>query len=251
MFKTKSPSSSSPNGDPAQKKKSSIKSSKKCKKSMPSSQRVTIPTIPSPSSSLSVANSSPETKRRYWKSTNTSKSSKSKFNCCSVWPKQCTRKRNCTWRQFCCCCPWRICCFGCSRCQHNAADDDDDDDDIDAKFEQYKREMKLNSATVAAAAATTTTAKSGAGSGYDNSALQVPEITFTADQIVTFHMNGGEKEAVVLTPSPTKSKRFRYRKYWNWNDSLRSNSDKFLETLEYDMDGENSLKRNQHMQTTG
>lgn len=24
---------------------------------------------------------------------------------------------------------------------------------------------------------------------------------------------------------------------WNWNDSLRSNSDKFLETLEHDLDG--------------
>lgn len=34
------------------------------------------------------------------------------------------------------------------------------------------------------------------------------------------------------------------RKYWNWNDSLRSNSDRFLETLEYDMEGERSLKRN-------
>lgn len=32
-------------------------------------------------------------------------------------------------------------------------------------------------------------------------------------------------------------------KYWNWNDSLRSNSDRFLETLEYDLDGDRSLKK--------
>lgn len=33
-------------------------------------------------------------------------------------------------------------------------------------------------------------------------------------------------------------------KKWNWDDSLRSNSDKFLETLEYDgVDGDKSLKR--------
>lgn len=33
------------------------------------------------------------------------------------------------------------------------------------------------------------------------------------------------------------------RRYWNWNDSLRSNKDTFLETLEYDLEGERSLKR--------
>lgn len=121
---------------------------------------------------------------------------------------------------------------------------DDDDDDIDAKFEQYKREMNMQSAP----------SGDGGGSGaagHNNNALQIPEIAFATDQIVTFHTNGGNKEVVAPTPSPTKSKRFRYRKYWNWNDSLRSNSDKFLETLEYDMDGENSLKRNQHMRTKG
>lgn len=91
----------------------------------------------------------------------------------------------------------------------------------------------------------------GGALGHDNSAMQVPEITFSTDQIVTFHTNGGKKEVVEPMPSPTKSKRFRYRKYWNWNDSLRSNSDKFLETLEYDMDGENSLKRNQHTRPKG
>lgn len=148
-----------------------------------------------------------------------------------------------TWRNYCCRSVRTICCFCCTRCKRKAADDDDDDDDIDAKFEQYKREMKLNSA-----------ASGGGGtSSHENktNALHVPEITFSTDQIVSFHMNGGKKEVIEPTPSPTKSKRFRYRKYWNWNDSLRSNSDKFLETLEYDMDGESSLKRNQHRRTKG
>lgn len=35
-------------------------------------------------------------------------------------------------------------------------------------------------------------------------------------------------------------------KHWNWNDSLRSNSDKFLETLENEYDIDRSLKRNHH-----
>lgn len=248
MFKTKSSSASTPSTNGSQaKKKSSIKSSKKCKKSMPSSQRVTISTIATPAPSLSVGHDGcrsigPVTQKKRWQS----KSSKSKLNCCPFWSKQCTRKRNCAWRQLCCCCSRAICCFCCVRCKRNADDDDgDDDDDIDAKFEQYKREMKLNGATMA------TTSDAGTAFGHDNIAMQMPEITFSTDQVVTFHMNGGKTEAIETQPSPTKSKRFRYRKYWNWNDSLRSNSDKFLETLEYDMDGENSLKRNQHTRTTG
>lgn len=245
MFKTKSssPSSPAPNASPGKKKTSSIKSSKKCKTSMPSSQRVTISTIASPpmpnnsGSSPSTSGRPAMPKKKSWQST---KASKSKLNCCSFWSKQCARRRNCAWRQFCCCCSRSICCFCCARCKGNATDDDDDD--IDAKFEQYKREMKLNSAAGDGG---------GGASGHDNGALQVPEITFSTDQIVTFHMNGGKTDVVEPIPSPSKSKRFRYRKYWNWNDSLRSNSDKFLETLEYDMDGENSLKRNQHFRTKG
>lgn len=240
MFKTKSSSASTSNGISQVKKKTPIKSSKKCRKSMPSSQRVTISTIASSSPSALVSNGGTSTTMQ--KSWQSSRVSKSKFNCCSFWPIQCARKRNCTWRQFCCCCSRTVGCFCCSRCRDNVADDDDDD--IDAKFEQYKREMNMHSAASG-------DGDDGGAMGHDNNALQVPEIIFSTDQIVTFHTSGSKKEVVEPMPSPTKSKRFRYRKYWNWNDSLRSNSDKFLETLEYDMDGENSLQRNQHMRIKG
>lgn len=43
---------------------------------------------------------------------------------------------------------------------------------------------------------------------------------------------------VVVVPVEEKKK----KSVWNWNDSLRSNSDKFLETLECDLD-DRSLKR--------
>lgn len=69
---------------------------------------------------------------------------------------------------------------------------------------------------------------------------------------VPCHKASTSNDAIAINSTPTgklsatstaKSRIFRYRKYWNWNDSLRSNSDKFLETLEYDMDGEQSLNR--------
>lgn len=44
--------------------------------------------------------------------------------------------------------------------------------------------------------------------------------------------------------SPRGFNKSNKNKKWNWDDSLRSNSDKFLETLEYDgVDGDKSLKR--------
>lgn len=287
LFKTKSPSTRS-NGtvdgtntstattadaNQVKKKKFSMKSSKKCGKSMPSSsaaaaaasaQRVTVSTIASqPLPSVYVvnrnrpmANSEPasttsprlptRTKKR-WQSTKTSKSFKSKFNCCSFATRQCTRKRNCTWRLLCCCC-----CSGLCKRNSTDDDDDDDDDDIDAKFEEYKRQMKLTQSDG------DVSSSHDASGCFDNNVLHGPEITFSTDHVVSFHVNGGddgsgkmEEMIVEPAPSPSKSKRFRYRKYWNWNDSLRSNSDKFLETLEYDMDGENSLQRNAQRRRKG
>lgn len=48
----------------------------------------------------------------------------------------------------------------------------------------------------------------------------------------------------------SKSNKKASSKYWNWNDSLRSNSDKFLETLEYDLDGDRSLRKNRSHRTS-
>lgn len=167
---------------------------------------------------------------------------KSKFRCCSLLfcaatslrPNKCNCNSKCG---NCSHCWWHICCCGSKCCKRKCLcnandDDDDDDDDIDAKFEQYKYEMKLNELNSNANEI-----------NIDNSVADV--------KVPQYQMN---EQRSIATPSPISSaygkkdmmkpKKFRYRKYWNWNDSLRSNSDKFLETLEYDMDGEQSLKRN-------
>lgn len=101
-------------------------------------------------------------------------------------------------------CWWYLCCWGCCNlCKRASYSCDDDDDDIDAKFEQYKYEMRMKESGQAVAVAGNAADGGKVGDRQRNS----------------FGKNG--------------------RKYWNWNwnDSLRSNSDKFLETLEHDLDG--------------
>lgn len=124
-----------------------------------------------------------------------------------------------------CCCPavgrcldYLCCCFCCTRkrCACHSTDNDDEEVDVDAYFESYKNEMRLKERT------SQLEAKQKSENAY-RSSLPPP--------------NNGKAES---TPCPSATR----HQYWNWNDSLRSNSDKFLETLEYDMDGEQSLKRN-------
>lgn len=52
--------------------------------------------------------------------------------------------------------------------------------------------------------------------------------------------SASEKVSALKAVVPVEEK--KKKSAWNWNDSLRSNSDKFLETLEYDLD-DRSLKR--------
>lgn len=170
------------------------------------------------------------------------------------------------WWEWCCkrkCCA-RICCG----CIDYVDSENDDDDDIDAKFEQYKQEIRLNELK---------RDRSGGGGGGDtanemqetslqSSSYRIelsPSSTATSTTIShDDHRNpitnneGNAINAAEATSSFDKTSKSpsiisRYRRYWSWNDSLRSNSDKFLETLEYDMDGEQSLKRtnNKHDQT--
>lgn len=87
-------------------------------------------------------------------------------------------------------------------------DDEDEDDDIDAKFEQYKNEMRLKELAA-------------------NSSSE-----HTKNKILEQNKQESVKDGKIIL-----------KKGWSWSDSLRSNSDKFLETLENDMDGERSLKR--------
>lgn len=107
-------------------------------------------------------------------------------------------------------CGWFVCCWACCApckrfgcCGNRDAGHDDDDDDIDAKFEQYKAEMRLKENMAVAAAD---------GAGITSKLADRPRSSFGRSGKKYWH--------------------------WNWNDSLRSNSDKFLETLEHDLDSE-------------
>lgn len=157
--------------------------------------------------------------------------SKSKMFCCfnsehiNKYCKCNPNRLNCLSSE-CICCWLFLCCRRKCGCIDN---DDDDDDDIDAKFEKYKYEMRLKEL---------------------NQESNEPDIS-TAMQEGSVQLNFKRMDMPIASndvnsessTGKTASKIFQYRKYWNWNDSLRSNSDKFLETLEYDMDGEQSLKR--------
>lgn len=167
---------------------------------------------------------------------------KKNFSCCC----------KCNWNWINCLSSQCLCCWlisGCGRrcgCIDNS-DNDDDDDDIDAKFERYKYEMRLKELNQEQNAHETTTKMTESVSGADPTNLtQIGLSSMQRDQnneIIVNDLNGIDEQTTSPKVTKFESKKFRYRKYWNWNDSLRSNSDKFLETLEYDMDGELSLKR--------
>lgn len=157
-----------------------------------------------------------------------------------------TRRSNCCgtngcWWKWCCCASPRHQSGCCLRkwfcgCGTNDFNNEDDDDDIDAKFEQYKNEMRLKEFTNSNCNSIDAINGGECSSVELNFHRNEASITIDANQAIdnVNDITMGNKQI---------SKKFRYRKYWNWNDSLRSNSDKFLETLEYDMDGEQSLKR--------
>lgn len=205
---------------------------------------------------------------------NRSNETQSRFNCCfnSVF---CTRKCNwrcnqscCTncWSTIACCFWWKLCCRRkcCARICCGCIDNDDsenDDDDIDAKFEQYKCEMRLNDLKREHCDRVNEEQETSIQLNvYQIDATALPPLpsNVTHDQKTSNDENTINDATPTVTTvngktssTKTASKIFRYRKYWNWNDSLRSNSDKFLETLEYDMDGEQSLNRanNKHKRT--
>lgn len=101
-------------------------------------------------------------------------------------------------------CCWYVCCWGCCNRWKRSSYGCDDDDDIDAKFEQYKYEMRLREAN------------GGANASGDGQAT-----------------------------AKARNSLGRGKKYWNWNwnDSMRSNSDKFLETLEHDLEVDRGCRR--------
>lgn len=134
--------------------------------------------------------------------------------CNSCWQKLCPCvccKKCCDWwwRWCCCCC---CCCIKsrcCARCTADQNIIDDVTDEIDKQFAQYKCEMQLK------------------------------QINDTAFRGTT----SSSTVAVVLPRVKGSLRTNTKRPLWNWDDSLRSNSDKFLETLEYDVDGQKSLTK--------
>lgn len=130
-----------------------------------------------------------------------------------------SRSRKLPWRQcilcqcLCCIkirgklCP---CCRNRRWCRFCGSDDDDaEENDIDRQFNRYKYEMSTKK--------TPKKVEPGVNS-EDKSPSQ--KSTLRADEV----------------------KRAK-KHFWNWNDSLKSNSDKFLESLEYDAMQGNSLKK--------
>lgn len=118
-------------------------------------------------------------------------------------------------RAACCCCQASstssACCRRRKNCFPYVRRDCDEEDDIDGAFERYKRQMAQLS-----------------GDGIGST-------------------SGGDAEYDELSPSQrnTIKKLHGKSKFWNWNDSVRSTSDRFLECLELDdiSCGEASLRK--------
>lgn len=152
-----------------------------------------------------------EKKAKTPSSTNHIRSSRFCDWCNSFWQKLCPCvccKKCCDWWWWCCCCfcCGKICC--CAQCTIDNDLTDDVTDEIDKQFTQYKCEMQLK---------------------------QINDTAFRAASSST---------VAVVSPRIKGSLRTNTKRpLWNWDDSLRSNSDKFLETLEYDVDGQKSLTK--------
>jgi hypothetical protein len=114
------------------------------------------------------------------------------------------------WKQCSCCrCPSFRKCFqyfknGFCCKRKRASNNVDDEEDIDKAFERYKQEMCLKEMNV----------------------------------------NSGGQESQRSTLQSEKDKEKGAARFWSWNESWKSNSDKFLDSLEYDCNPyDKSLKR--------
>lgn len=110
-----------------------------------------------------------------------------------------------------------------------------------SKYSEYKCEMQLNEVNTAASARyRARDPPVSVNSGGIND--RINNVRITCNETPAIHS--------LYNSSPHSTKRNETKKpkrrYWNWNDSLRSNKDTFLETLEYDLEGERSLKRSYH-----
>lgn len=116
-----------------------------------------------------------------------------------------------------CCCRENIFpiggCFICCRQNSNNGDNDD----IDAAFAKYKYEMRLkeleNTQNV--------------DSAFEN--MDRYRVLGEDSYLITAGTGVSNGEPIGISAN------VQNRKYWNWDNSLRSNCDNFLETLEYDI----------------
>lgn len=132
--------------------------------------------------------------------------------CCQPWSSSSSASSSSTSSTWC-----RKNCFAYVR-KYNSPTSGADEDDIDAAFERYKRQML----TVADRSGN---APTGIGCSSGSEALVAYD---------------------ELTPSQKSTiKKLNKNKFWNWNDSVKSTSDKFLDCLELDdiSCGEASLRK--------
>lgn len=149
----------------------------------------------------------------------------------------------CHHRLFC------TCCGSCGDCLRDCIDVywcgngiegvvvDRHEDDIDGKFARAKYEMHLreiNNVMPSSSSIASTSMR-------NNSQYKTHNESSTGNNNNNSNNNIGNSTACNVD-NLTK---YYYRNAWSWDDSLRSNSDRFLETLEFDtVDGTRSWKRN-------
>lgn len=106
-------------------------------------------------------------------------------------------------------------------------DSEEEEDDIDAKVAAYILEMKQREAVAAASGSRQSeqTAETDFNQATDETAASGPERSSSAPP--------QRQQQQHLQPSMCQAQ--IKRRAWTWDDSLRSNSDRFLETLEEDL----------------
>lgn len=113
-------------------------------------------------------------------------------------------------------------------------------DDEQKSYSEYKCEIQLNEVNTAASARYRAHESPVFKSGGINN--RINNVKVACNEPPEVHSLSTSSPHSMKRNDPKKPK----RRYWNWNDSLRSNKDTFLETLEYDLEGERSLKRSYH-----
>lgn len=143
--------------------------------------------------------------RNYWR-TGGAASGKSKLGCC--W-----------WRSW------------CRRGQHSSYpydSEEEEDDDIDAKVAAYVLEMKQREAESSSKQSEQSVAET---------ALIDPNQEPDQQQQVVAQAAGVQRSSSGGNIRQQPQPQLQQQRAWTWDDSLRSNSDRFLETLEQDLPG--------------